>query len=303
MRSRIMDSLLERMKTDEDIFFLTADMGINLVEKIQEAFPSRYLNVGIAEQNLIGVAAGLCNLGYRPFVYTISQFLTHRCYEQIRNDICLHGYPVTLLGTSTGFDNAPLGPTHHILDDWGALRALPGIDIYCPASVAYADLVVDKILSKERPAYVRIPKGAFEQPASAQDAVYLEGKRKDILLVSYGSPIQNCLKVQHSRDDVSVLALNRLRPLVDDALRSVLPAHDRVFVVEDHFPSSGLYNMLCQFCMENQIDCHLKSIAPPDAYTLQVGTSSAYYDSVYGLDAKGIEEVLSRSARVGVESR
>ena len=120
---------MQEMEKDENIFFLTADMGINLVEQIQDKFPTRYANVGIAEQNMIGVAAGLANLGYKPFVYTISNFVIHRCLEQIRNDIILHKYPITLMGTSTGYDNAPLGPTHHIIDDWGCLRALPGIDI------------------------------------------------------------------------------------------------------------------------------------------------------------------------------
>ena len=292
MRSCIMNSLFERMQSDENIFFLTADMGINLVERFQEAFPSRFLNVGIAEQNLIGISAGLCNLGYRPFAYTISNFLTHRCYEQIRNDVGLHNYPITLLGTSAGFDNAPLGPTHHIIDDWGALRTIPGIDIYCPASVSYADKLVDKILANDRPAYVRISKGAFEQPASSQDTVYLEAKKKGILLVSYGSSVQNCLKVHNAHDNVSVLVCNRLRPLEGNILSSVLRMHHRVFVVEDHFPSSGLYNMLCQFCMENQITYSLRSIAPPDTYSLKVGSSAAYYNRLYRLDESGIEEVI-----------
>lgn len=293
MRTSIINSLFAKMQVNKHIFFLTADMGINLVERFQEAFPSRFLNVGIAEQNLIGISAGLCNLGYRPFVYTISNFLIHRCYEQIRNDVALHNYPVTLLGTTAGFDSAPLGPTHHIIDDWGALRTIPGIDIYCPASVSYADKLVDKILASERPAYVRIPKGAFEQPVSSEDIVFLEAKKKDILLISYGSSVQNCLKVRNGHDDVSILVCNRLRPLESDILSSVLRTHQRVFVVEDHFPSSGLYSMLCQFCMENQIACRLKSIAPPDTYSLKVGSSTAYYNRLYRLDESGIDEVIS----------
>ena len=291
-----MDSLFERMREDEDVFFLTADMGINLVEKIQKAFPSRYLNVGISEQNLIGIAAGLCNLGYRPFAYTISQFMIHRCYEQIRNDIVLHSYPITLLGTATGFDNAPLGPTHHVVDDWGALRVLPGIDIYCPSSVIYAETVVEKVLANGRPAFVRIPKGEFERPPSAEDAVYIEGEKKGVLLVSYGSPVQSCLKVQETHDDVSVLVFNRLRPFDEDVVSHAFANHERVFVVEDHFPSSGMYNMMSQFCVENQIDTRLKSIAPPHAYWLKVGSSADYYERVFRLDESGIEEAVFQAA-------
>ena len=130
MRAQIIESIFQRMVQDPDVFFLTADMGINLVEKFEEKYPARFLNVGIAEQNLVGVSAGLVNLGYRPFAYTISNFVIHRCFEQIRNEIGIHDYPVTLLGTSTGYDNAPLGPTHHIIDEWGVLKSIPEIDIY-----------------------------------------------------------------------------------------------------------------------------------------------------------------------------
>lgn len=159
MRVQIIDAVFNRMQTDKDVFFLTADMGINLVERFGETYPDRYLNVGIAEQNMVGIAAGLANTGYKVFAYTISNFAIHRCFEQIRNDVGLHGHPVTLLGASTGFDHAPLGPTHHVIDDWGALKALPGIDIYCPSSVAYAATLVGRILEAGRPAYVRIPQG------------------------------------------------------------------------------------------------------------------------------------------------
>ena len=177
MRGRKIDTIFAQMKTNPDVFFLTADMGISLVEKFGEEYPDRYTNVGIAEQNLIGVSAGLANLGYRPFAYTISNFVIHRCFEQIRNDIGLHGYPITLLGTSTGYDNAPLGPTHHIIDEWGILKSVPGIDIYCPSSLSYAAKLVERILHAGRPAYVRIPKGGAQGASLGRS--YGEACRRD----------------------------------------------------------------------------------------------------------------------------
>ncbi|MBI2495611.1 MAG: hypothetical protein HYW10_03455 [Candidatus Omnitrophica bacterium] len=297
-----MNAVFARMQADENVFFLTADMGINLVEKIQQVFPSRYLNVGIAEQNLIGICAGLCNLGFRPVAYTISQFISHRCYEQIRNDLKLHDYPITLLGTSAGFDNAPLGPTHHIVDDWGAVRTIPGIDIYCPSSVSYADTLVDKILAQPRPAYVRIPKGAFEQPASRDDTLYLEGARGGPLLISYGSTVQTCLALQARHAEVSVLVCNRLRPLQADLVRAALQRHPSAFVVEDHFPSSGLYNMLCQFCMEHRLACQLSSLGPREEYHLKVGASAGYYHRLYGFDEQGIERALWGQSHALIDS-
>jgi transketolase len=291
MRGKIIDALFERMARDERVFFLTADMGINLVERFGEAYPDRFLNVGIAEQNLIGVSAGLCNAGFTPVVYTISNFLTHRCFEQIRNDVALHEYPVILLGTSTGYDNAPLGPTHHVIDDWGAIAGIPGIDIYCPSSVAFAAPLIDRLLDGGRPAYVRVPKGQPAEPASAADVVYLPGKRARTLIATYGSPAQNVLRVAASRDDVSVLVFNRLKPIDWAQIAGPLSDHETVIVVEDHFPEQGLFGTLCCLCMEAGVHPRVLSLAP-QTYNLTVGTSGSYYEAAYGIDVSGINAML-----------
>jgi len=291
MRGNIINAVFDRMARDERVFFLTADMGINLVERIAQAYPDRFLNVGIAEQNLIGVSAGLCNAGYKPVAYTISNFLTHRCFEQIRNDIALHEYPIVLLGTSAGFDNAPLGPTHHIVDDWGAIAGIPGIDIYCPSSVPFAEPLIDRLLNAGRPAYVRIPKGEPAEPASTADIVYLPGARAHTLIATYGSPAQNALAVAAARDDVSVLVFNRLRPIEWEQIAQPLRDHETVIVVEDHFPEHGLYGALCRLCMEAGVYPRIRSLAP-QGYNLTVGTSAAYYEAIYGIDVAGIEEGL-----------
>jgi len=293
MRGQIINSIYEKMEKNPDIFFLTADMGINLVEKFQEKYPNRYCNVGIAEQNLVGVSSGLANLGFRPFAYTISNFAIHRCFEQIRNDIVLHNYPVTLLGTSTGFDNAPLGPTHHIVDEWGALKAIPGIDIYCPSSISYAESLIERILLIGRPAYVRIPKGGHAVPDSADDIVKLAGKDNDILLVSYGNPAQICMEVQNYDPRVSVLVINRLHPLDEDELFVALESHKRIIVVEDHFPQTGLYGSLCEFIARTSIQGIIESIAPRD-YSFEVGSSADYFYKKYNMDSASIIKLIEK---------
>jgi transketolase len=287
MRGQIIDALFQRMAKNPDIFFLTADMGINLVEKFEEKYPDRFLNVGIAEQNLVGVSAGLANLGFRPFAYTISNFAVHRCFEQIRNDIGIHDYPVVLLGTSTGFDNAPLGPTHHVIDDWGAIKTIPEIDIYCPSSVAYAGVLVDHLLKEGRPAYVRIPKGAHQAPDSTQHFVLLPGSAQNTVLVSYGGPVQDCLAAQKRDPWLAVLVVNRLRPLEDEKLAAALKPYRRIVVVEDHFPSSGFYGSICELAARYPLTGRLQSLAPCD-YAFDVGTSNAYFHRKFGFDADGI---------------
>ena len=146
MRTVFFEQLWNMMQVVKKLFLLVADMGLGLVEPFQKEFPERYINVGIAEQNLIGISAGLCNMGFRPVCYTISNFLVQRSYEQIRNDICLHNYPVILVGTSTGFDNGKLGPTHQVIDDIGCMKALPGMNIYSPGSISSVRLMFDEIM-------------------------------------------------------------------------------------------------------------------------------------------------------------
>jgi transketolase len=289
MRNNIITSLLAEMEKDENIFFLTADMGINLVEQIQDKFPDRFVNVGIAEQNLIGVAAGLANIGYKPFVYTISNFVIHRCYEQIRNDIILHQYPITLLGTSTGYDNAPLGPTHHIIDEWGALRNFPGIDIYCPGNLTFANSIVQKVLAIKKPAYIRIPKGEFLNPDSDENMVLLPGLKKSVLLVSYGSPAQECIKAMAQNPEISVLVFNKLYPLDKPKLKIILEQFENILVVEDHFASTGLFGMFCEFCNYFSIFRKLISIAPKD-YIFEVGSTNNYFHEKIGISSNKILE-------------
>jgi transketolase len=279
------------MKTNPDVYFLNADMGINLVERFEEAYPERYANVGIAEQNLIGISAGLANLGYRPFAYTISNFLIHRCLEQIRNDICLHNYPVTLIGTSTGYDNAPLGPTHHILDDWGVLKSFPGIDIYCPSSVAYAASLLDSVLEARRPAYIRVPKGGSVEPNSDAHLVKLNGNSDNTLLVSYGNLAQSCLEVQRLDPRISVLVVNRLRPLDEQVLYEAMIPHKRIVVVEDHFPQSGLYGTLCEFFLRGRLNGRLESIGP-HGYSFEVGSTADHFHKELGVDAASLLKFL-----------
>lgn len=263
MRNKFIDLIYQEMKLDDSIVFLTADMGINLVEKIQKHYPDRFHNVGIAEQNLIGIAAGLAESGYRPFAYTISNFISIRALEQIRNDLVLHELPVTLVGTSTGFDNAPLGPTHHMLDDWGILSGLPNLDIFCPAQISSIEPIFRYCLNSTFPTYVRIPKGVgVSQPLFNIGAA-------NILVMSYGSA--SGLAVQHAQENgMDYLILEQLSPF--DPSKWDLSNYKEIIVIEDHFPSIGMYSKLCRFKNEKSLNSKVISIAPTN-FSLKVGSS------------------------------
>ena len=253
------------MEIDETIFFLTADMGINLVEKFEDKFPNRFLNVGIAEQNLIGVASGLAESGMRPYVYTISNFLIHRCFEQIRNDIVLHNLPVVLIGTSTGYDNGPLGPTHHMLEDWGVISNLPRIKIYAPKNKLSAENIFLKITQDFSPTYVRIPKGDGVEDSDSQ----INLSNTDKVVISYGSASKFGLQYARS-NGMSLILLEELGKESFHFFDQHISHYKRVTVVEDHFPNTGMYSFACQWANSRNLQVEVVSISPSD-YEMSVG--------------------------------
>lgn len=267
MRGVFLEKLHSKMKVDSSLFFLTADMGINLVEKFEEDFPDRYLNVGIAEQNLIGVAAGLAESGMRPYVYTISNFLIHRCFEQIRNDVVLHDLPVTLIGTSTGYDNGPLGPTHHMLEDWGVVSNLPGIEIYAPFNKDSASEIFDLVYESKMPAYIRIAKGfGIDNPSKL-----LTQNVKNPLVLSYGSASEYAINysIKHELD---YLIIDQLGAGSFHHLDNSCMSYSEILVIEDHFKHSGMYSYVTQWVNERNLSIRVKSISPTE-YSLLVGGS------------------------------
>lgn len=265
MRNRFIELIHKEMSVNQSIVFLTADMGINLVEKIQQDYPDRFHNVGIAEQNLVGIAAGLAESGFKPFAYTISNFISIRALEQIRNDVVLHKLPVTLVGTSTGFDNGPLGPTHHMLDDWGILSGMPYLNIFCPCTPNGLDSLFVECLSSNFPSYVRIPKG----PGTPMDTRRI-GPRNSLVL-SYGSAAHFAIDYALS-NNCDYLLIERLKPLETDV--KMISNYQDVVVIEDHFATIGLYSKVCQLVNEIRAKCHITSISPVD-YNLVVGNKFA----------------------------
>jgi transketolase len=288
-----MRELISLMRKDPSIFLLAADMGLGLVEPFQNEFPDRFLNVGIAEQNLVGVCAGLCNVGFRPFAYTISNFLVQRSFEQIRNDLCLHDYPVTLVGTSTGFDNGNLGPTHQVIDDIGCIKIFPNMRIYSPSTVPSIKMILEDVMKNEHPAYVRIGKGSYN-PEAVFSGIndFALNIPSDVLVITHGTTLENCIKAAHISNSFSIYCMNKVKPLDVDTLRKLFGEYKKIVVVEDHFVGSGLYNSLCQTLVESRIkDTTLYSIAPPDRYEDNVGDTD-YFAEKYSYSPEKISRFV-----------
>lgn len=296
MRTEFFKLLKEEIRKDESAFFVVADMGLGLVEPFQQDFPERFLNTGISEQNMIGVAAGLCNVGFRPFCYTNANFITERCFEQIRNDICLHKYPVTLIGNSTGFDNGLLGPTHQVIDDIGCMKVLPELSIYSPTSLTSTRMVFAEIMESRRPAYVRLGKSSCDITPleDSLNHMVVRNSDSDILVITHGTVLENCVKAANLCDRFSIYCMNKIKPLDKEQLRGLFEKFSRIVVIEDHMVTSGLYNSLCQCLVEMRFPGTTPySIGTPEIYEDVVGNKDFFADR-YGYSPEKIAQFISR---------
>src|ERR1700686_1661937 len=161
MRNAFCSALVE-LAADPAFVFLTGDLGFQALEPLRHKMGERFINAGVAEQNMVSVAAGLAREGLRPWVYSIAPFLYARAFEQIRNDVCLHGMPVILVGNGGGYGYGVMGGTHHAIEDYGTLLSLLGMRIYLPAFDCDLSETIGYLMRADHPAYLRL--GLSEQP-------------------------------------------------------------------------------------------------------------------------------------------
>lgn len=159
MRNTFAEHLLVRAKEDKSIILITGDLGYGVLDRFQEELPNQFINAGVAEQSMMSMAAGLASRGYRPFVYSIANFPTFRCLEQIRNDVCYMKNPVTIVSVGAGLSYGPLGYTHHAIEDLAVLRVLPNLEIYSPSGPSETIFAINELLASSTPSYLRLGKG------------------------------------------------------------------------------------------------------------------------------------------------
>lgn len=280
------------MRSDENIFFLMGDTGYNLVEPLFDEFPDRTLNVGVAEQNMIGIAAGLSNIGFKPVCYAISQFLVQRCYEQIRNDLCFHDYPVTLVGTSTGLDNGALWATHYVIDDIGCMKPLPNMNIYSPSSVESIEKIFTETMKLPHPSYIRITKSSFSEEKHIEEVnrFILKNENSDILVMSHGRMVKNSLEAIKLFPKFSIFAMDKIKP-IEDSIENIIKNYKKIVVIEDNY-NSGLFSSICQFVAEKQLHKkELYSISVDENFGKEIGDTS-FLDDKFGLSPEKIASFL-----------
>ncbi len=283
MRDAFIEVLFERMEENEDIFFLAADLGAPALDMIREAYPDRFINVGIAEQNLINVATGLALEGQTVYAYAIAPFISMRAYEQIRVNLSISSQirpvNVNLIGVGGGVSYQVSGPTHHCLEDLSIMRLLPNITVCSPSDWKLAQGLVDYTIKTNGPKYIRFdgkPLPAIYNDVS-QDI--LENgfcelvKGENVCLVSTGFMTHRALNVVRELDGIGLIDILLLKPLDTEKLYAALQPYQHVITIEEAFINNGgLDCLVANILNADNSTITLDKIGFNDSYVFELGS-------------------------------
>ena len=259
MRTAYLDTLYELAEKDKRVYALISDNGAIVYDKYRRDFPEQYLNLGISEANMLGMAAGMASCGKIPFAYTIGAFLAYRAFEFIRNDICLQNQNVKIVGTGAGEVYSSLGPTHHTTEDLGGLRSLPNLTLICPASPMEVRKATIAAYEYNGPVYLRL--GTNREPEIySEDHPFTLGKGivlregGDITLIGTGSILHDVLDaavhLKKSGIHARVINIHTIKPIDKEMIRKAVEETGAVVTVEDHNVIGGLGSAVAEVIAE-----------------------------------------------------
>ena len=293
-RQVICDTLLAAAKEDKNIIVACSDSrGSGSMTAFFEQFPAQSVEVGIAEQDLVSISAGLAACGKKVFAVSPACFLSTRSYEQAKVDVAYAETNVTLVGISGGISYGALGMTHHSLQDIAAMSALPGMRVYLPSDRFQTKAVVEELLQDEKPAYIRVSRSASEDLYS-EDTDFSGGAKvlregKDVLLVACGELVAPCLHAAEllGKEGVSagVIDAYRVKPLNEELILKAAEGVRLVAAAEEHSPYGGLFSMTAQL-FSSKCPKKVVGLTLPDGHIV-TGTQSEAFQ-YYGLTAEGI---------------
>lgn len=307
MRQTFINTLIRLAERDKRIYLLTADLGFSVLENFAQKFPKRFLNCGVAEQNMIGVAAGLALSGKKVYVYSIIPFVTMRCFEQIRNDICYQNSDVKIIGVGAGFSYGPLGTTHHSIEDLAILRALPNMTVLSPADPIETKALVIESYKTKNPTYIRLDREGKEilyhsrpEIAIGKPTVLKEGKDGAIITTGTYLKIGISLikKLRRQGYDLKLISMHTLKPIDKKALINEIREEKLIFTLEEHNIIGGLGSavgeILFDFNLGNRV---LKRIGVADQYADVIGEQD-YLKKYYKIDPESIYRKIIAYLRV-----
>jgi len=301
MRTAYLNTLYDLASRDKRVYALISDNGAIVYDKYRESLSSQYLNLGISEANMLGMAAGMASCGKIPFAYTIGAFLAYRAFEFIRNDICLQNQNVKIVGTGVGEVYSTLGATHHSTEDLGGLRALPNLTILCPASPMEVSKATVAAYEYEGPVYLRLGTNRETEIYNA-DYLFEIGKGVmvkngcDLTLIGTGSIMTDILNVAELLEKkgiiVRVINLHTIKPIDKEIIMQAIDETGKIATIEDHNIIGGLGSAVAEVIAESGRGVKFKRFGLKN-FSNGYGT----YAQVKEMNGIGIEQI-SRELQV-----
>lgn len=310
MRDAVIRTLIELGKKDKSLKLITGDLGFGVLKPFWETLPDQFVNAGIAEQNMTGVAAGMALEGNRVFTYSIGNFPTLRCIEQIRNDCAYHNANVNVICIGGGYVYGSLGMSHHATEDIAILRALPDVTVICPGDPIEAALAAEKIAYTDGTCYLRLGRGGEKKINTALTEFeigkayrirYAKDTNKKIAVFSTGAILEDtalaCDKLEEQGIGVEQYSFPTVKPIDKEAIRACAEKFDHIFTVEEHNIVGGFGSAVAEVISELDTSAKLHRIGINDFYCIEVG-SQKYLREQVGINSEGIATRVKQILRV-----
>lgn len=308
MRKAFINTLSKMCENDNDIMLITGDLGFSVFEEFKEKFPHRFLNAGVAESNLIGLASGLSMSGMTVYTYSIAPFLVYRAYEQIRNDVCYHNLPVRIVGVGGGLAYGNAGPSHHATEDIALMTSIPNMTVICPGDPIEVEKTLLNSYEVKGPIYLRLNRSGDRIIHDKRDIEFKIGKGlvvqegKDILLLTTGNMLEVGKDVhthlEQNGYSTCLISMHTLKPFDSNLLKKASKGKRIIVSIEEHSPYGGLSSLVSKELVQNHLTHRYIPFTLPDSFT-QVSASQKYLRTLYGLDYISISERIIKTLKSG----
>lgn len=278
MRTAFINQLIEEARKNDKIFLIVGDLGYSVVEPFANEFPDRFLNAGVAEQNMTGVAAGLASEGYIVFTYSIANFPTLRAIEQIRNDVCYHNLNVNIVAVGGGYSYGSLGMSHHATEEIGMLRTLPNLTVISPGDPKETKAITSIVINDNSPSYIRLGKAGepivYDNLPSLKKGKMIEVlKGEKTAVLSSGSMLKYSYDfIKENKVNWGLYSVPFIKPFDVDTLVEISTSYQKIITIEEHQKMGGLGSVVAENLVdifnENKISVmpKVKRIAIEDIY-------------------------------------
>ena len=300
MRNSVVKTIIERARVDKNIVFLTGDLGYNCLEPFIEEFPDRFFNCGIAEQNMLALAAGLAFQGKKVFMYSIANFDTLRAIEQIRNNACYMNLDVNIIAVGAGLEYGQLGFSHQATEDVSCLRSLPNMSVFDPANVDEAIACTNKMLETTSPCYLRLNKKGVEIKTKVNASLqpYMVKKGEGVALLSSGVILGEALKASELLAkkglNVAVYSCPAVKPINKKAFIKEMLNYQHIYTLEEQMVCGGFGSMVAETLASQKQKPVQDILGIQDFYEDTIGGRD-YLRKEYKIDAESVAKHILKT--------